>query len=99
LLGILEKRTAIMPEMVVQEWVESEAGWGTSFDGYSIHRDSADRDEYVKEYWESMPDEVPSVYSRPFGPPRIMHIWAEAADKVYATKNGWRTWDRTIVGE
>lgn len=88
-----------MPTMVVQEWVESEAGWGTSFDGYSIHETSEDRDEYIKEYWDSMPDEVPSVYSRPLGEPRLMHIWAEAAENVALTKNGYRTWDRNVIGE
>lgn len=89
-----------MPTMVVQEWVESEAGWGTSFDGYSIHETSEDRDEYIKEYWESMPDgPAPSIYSRPLGAPRLMHIWAEAADEVYKTRNGFRTWDRNVIGE
>lgn len=89
-----------MPVMVVQEWVESEAGWGTSFDGYSIHETSEDRDAYVKDYWDSMPDgSAPSVYSRPFGEPRLMHIWAEAAENVALTKNGYRTWDRNVIGE
>jgi len=88
-----------MPTMVVQEWVESEAGWGTSFDGYSIHETSEDRDAYIKEYWDSMPDAVPAIYSRPLGEPRLMHIWPEAADNVYESKNGYRTWDRTVIGE
>lgn len=88
-----------MPTMVVQEWVESEAGWGTRFDGYSIHETSEDRDAYIKEYWDSMPDAVPAIYSRPLGEPRLMHIWAEAADEVAKTKNGWRTYDRNVIGE
>ncbi len=79
----MDEGTEVMPIMVVQEW----------FDGYSIHASSADREEYVKEQHKISPD-----YD-PLGEPRLTHIWADLADRVYATKNGYRTQDRTVLGE
>lgn len=51
--------------VVVQRWEESERGWGVRPDGYSIHPDIAARNQYVKEYWATMPNEIPDEYSRP----------------------------------
>ena len=53
--------------VVVQKWEESERGWGTRPDGYTLHLSVTDRDSYVKEYWARMPDTVPAEYSRPAG--------------------------------
>ncbi len=55
--------------IVVQKWEESEAGWGTRPDGYSLHRTEEDRLAFVTAYWDSMPDRPPAEYSRPDGKP------------------------------
>ena len=51
-----------------ETWTESERGWGTRPDGCSLHIDKAERDRYVKEYWDKQPSgEPPDEYSRPDG--------------------------------
>lgn len=90
-----------MTTLVVQEWLESERGWGQSFDGYSVHASSADLEEFIKEYWASMPDgPAPDVYSRPTGSPIVFDFIFEEdlVNKVRESKNGFRTYDR-IFGE
>lgn len=90
-----------MTTIVIQDWLESERGWGTSWDGYSLHLTSADRDQFVKNYWDSMPDgPAPSVYSRPDGEPYLYDVEfdEELIQKIRETDNGLRTWER-VLGE
>lgn len=47
------------------DWVESERGWGTRPDGYSLHRTLSDAHKYIEKHWASLPDSAPDVYSRP----------------------------------
>ena len=60
--------------VVVQEWLESERGWGTRPDGYSLHLSEEDRKEYIAAYWEIMPDHAPNEYSRPTGDPFLRDV-------------------------
>jgi hypothetical protein len=50
-------------------WIESERGWGTRPDGYSLHVSEAEAKRYVDEYWDGMPDDPPDEYSRPDSEP------------------------------
>lgn len=77
-------------EVVLQRWEESERGWGTRPDGYSLHLTAADLKAFIKDYWDSMPDQVQDEYSRPDGLPRFVHIDAKTYRKIKATKNGYR---------
>jgi hypothetical protein len=61
-------------KVVVQKWEESEKGWGTRPDGFSLHLSLGGLRRYVKEYWEGMPDEAPDEYSRPCGTPYIAGV-------------------------
>lgn len=83
-----------MTTMVVQEWLESERGWGSSEDGYSVHKTSEDLRTYIAQYWDSMPDAVPSVYSRPTGTPGLVEVSQELVDKVEASEYGIRTYKK-----
>lgn len=76
--------------LVRQDWVESERGWGVRPDGYSLHLTSGDRDAFVKDYWDTMPNEAPDEYSRPDGEPRMVTAGSEIAEEVRASKNGVR---------
>lgn len=89
-----------MTMIVVQEWEESERGWGTSWDGYSLHLSTADREDFIREYWDSLPDAVPNVYSRPYGDPVLFDIEfdRELIQRIENTENGLRTWER-VLGE
>lgn len=68
-----------MPTVVVQKWEESERGWGTRPDGYSLHLNDADREAYIKAYWDHMPNTAPAEYSRPDATPYV----ADVEETVY----------------
>lgn len=72
----------------MSEWEESEYGWGTRPDGVSLHKDLESYKLFVKEYWDSMPKEVPNEYSRPCGSPLDVYVDCETFDKVMKSKNG-----------
>ena len=63
----------------VQKWEESEAGWGTRPDGYSLHKNREDiakflddiRQREEKLYGTGV---VPSEYSRPCGTPYLAEV-------------------------
>jgi len=74
--------------VVVQLWEESERGWGTRPDGYSLHLTEEARKSYIEDYWASMPDEVPDEYSRPCGSPYVASVNEKTFIKVKASKNG-----------
>lgn len=73
-----------MKEVIIQEWTESERGWGTRPDGCTIHKTISDRHEFVKKYWSKMPKEIPDEYSRPEGEPREVVI----SDELYKNFEG-----------
>lgn len=65
--------------VLCQKWEESERGWGTRPDGYSLHLSEADKNAFIKTYWDGMPDEAPDEYSRPDGTP----YWCAVNEEVY----------------
>jgi len=83
-----------MTTLVVQAWEESERGWGTEEDGWSVHATSDDRAKFIKAYWDSMPDAAPSVYSRPVGSAQLVEAPDELVDKVKASEYGIRTYKK-----
>jgi hypothetical protein len=73
-----------------QDWLESERGWGQRPDGYSLHLTRVDVRQFVNEYWDRMPDEVPDEYSRPRGEPFLVDVDDVTYLAVKASKNGTR---------
>lgn len=47
-------------------WEESERGYGTRPDGFSLHVSEDDGKEFVANFHKSLPMIVPHTYSRPF---------------------------------
>jgi hypothetical protein len=79
--------------VVVQKWEESEKGWGTRPDGYSLHLSEKDRADYVREYWaeqKAKSPQVPDDYSREDGTPYEAEVDKETFEEVKASKNGIR---------
>ncbi|MEY2665200.1 MAG: hypothetical protein RLZZ480_305 [Candidatus Parcubacteria bacterium] len=76
--------------IVRQDWLESERGWGIRPDGYSLHLTESNRQQFVREYWDRMPDEVPDEYSRPSGEPFLVDVDEATYLAVKASKNGTR---------
>ena len=63
----------------VQKWEESERGWGTRPDGYTIHQER----EHIASFLKEMRDReraknpsggVPDEYSRPAGKPYLAEV-------------------------
>ncbi len=75
------------------DWDESEAGWGIRPDGCSLHLNRGDSETFVKEYWATMPKEVPTEYSRPSGPAYVSGVSQAMYTKVKKSKNGVRLWN------
>lgn len=97
---LVKKTVEVMPEkkrakrtVVVQKWEESERGWGTRPDGYSIHPDEAARERFVKAYWDDMPDSAPDEYSRPCGTPYTAEV-----EGIEIEGDGKRFWDNSYPG-
>lgn len=99
---VAEERRCAMTDrnrtVIVQKWEESERGWGTRPDGYSLHLSEADRRAYIAEYWARMPDEPPDEYSRPDGTPYEATVDNVTFARLRASKNGIRSFDRTYAG-
>lgn len=74
--------------VICQRWEESERGWGTRPDGYSLHLTKGDHKEFCKEYWDKMPKYIPDEYSREDGQPYICEVSSEVFEKVKNSKNG-----------
>lgn len=68
------------------DWEESERGWGTRDDGYSLHATKNDAEKYVEDYWEGMPNCVPDEYSRP-GKPYLFEVDKKMHDEIQDKRN------------
>ena len=75
-------------EVVVQKWEESERGWITRPDGFSLHLTDEDREAFIHAYWARMPDEVPDEYSRPSGKPYKAEVGEEILKKIQESDHG-----------
>ncbi|MBI2047775.1 MAG: hypothetical protein HYT27_01415 [Parcubacteria group bacterium] len=83
---------------ICQKWEESERGWGTRPDGYSLHLTDEDREQYIKDYWKQMPNEVPDEYSRPDGTPYSCLINTKTYRQIKKSKNGIRLFSEDYPG-
>lgn len=89
--------------VLIQKWEESERGWGTRPDGYSIHQSEEDRQAYIREYMKGRdPDDVPDEYDRTDGAP----YWCEIDDDDKrieelreTSKHGIRIWNNDYPGD
>lgn len=76
--------------VVVQKWEESERGWGTRPDGWTMHLSEEDRAAFVKAYYAKYnpPGPAPDCYTRVDGDPYLMDVNEETYKKVEASENG-----------
>lgn len=72
-----------MKTVIIQNWEESERGWGVRPDGFTIHYDMLQRDAYVAWYNKTFNNEAsaPDEYTRVSGDP----IEIEVSDELYKT--------------
>ena len=77
-------------EVIVQKWEESERGWNTRPNGFSLHLTDSDREAYIQEYWDRMPDWSPEEYSRPNGTSYNAYVDIGTFRRIKESKNGIR---------
>lgn len=62
--------------IILQRWEESERGWGTRPDGYTLHLTNSDRDKFVEAFnkkHNNLP-EAPESYTRTTGGPQPVSV-------------------------
>lgn len=79
--------------VVLQEWLESEAGWGCRPDGYSVHLSVEDAKAFIEQYWAREKERnpsgtVPECYSRPCGEPFVKDVEQSVYKKLKKMKAG-----------
>lgn len=67
-----------------QDWQEYERGTYPKPDGFTLHLSTELRDKYIRNYWDSMPDEVQESYDAPHGKPYPF----EVNERVYRMLEG-----------
>ena len=79
----------------IQKWEESERGWGTRPDGYTVHSSRGDVDAFFQAMRASEAEKghgagnPPDEYSRPVGSPYEAKITDQAlVDKLEASEHG-----------
>lgn len=73
------KTAAPKVKVWVQQWEESERGWGSRPDGFTCHWTKEDVKRFIDAHWASLPDEAPDEYSRPCGEPFEYEVEAKLA--------------------
>lgn len=79
----------------IQIWEESERGWGTRPDGYSLHLTLFDASnfrmhflDHQKEWFESHGEMgVPDEYTRPYGEPYLVKVTEELYEQLVKDKD------------
>jgi hypothetical protein len=74
---------------VCQAWTESERGWGQRPDGYTVHRDFAERDRFIESYNARLPAEIPESYSFADGYPYLVDTGADLYAKLETSGTVW----------
>lgn len=81
-----------MEKVYLYAWTEYERGWGNRPDGASLHLTIEDGKKFVKDYWDSMPDEVQDEYSAPNQDIPIQVMVSEEVFKTITPNNRlWRS--------
>jgi len=95
----MTERIFNLHEVIYQEWLESERGWGIRPDGYSIHISIGDLVRFTQQYWDAMPYETPDEYSSPNGEPMIRYIPSSLYEQLLEAKAQGKFGLRFFQGE
>ena len=60
------------------KWTEYERGWGFRPDGETYYLSKELAEKAIKDYWDSMPNDVPDCYSKPSQPTLV-----EVSEELY----------------
>lgn len=86
-------------EVVVQNWEESERGWGSRPDGFTVHLTEEDHKAFLAKHYaderkRNPSGVVPDEYSRPDGEPKKVLAGAKTVEalKIDKKKKGFGIW-------
>lgn len=95
---IMSKDKILLHTVLCQKWEESECGWGTRPDGYSLHIDEASLRSYIASHWASLPAQVPDEYERPDGTPYWCEVDESTYQSVRESQSGARYYQKNYPG-
>lgn len=76
-------KTAPVRTVLAQDWEESERGWGTRPDGFTLHLTLDAHKAYVEAFWKrqraQLGEATPDEYTRTCGDPKLV----EVSEKIY----------------
>jgi hypothetical protein len=86
-------------KVFIQRWEESERGWGTRPDGYSVHFTDEDRitfcNNFMNEQETRLGDSTPDEYDRPErGSVGELYVTLEKMEELIKSTNGIRIYDK-----
>lgn len=85
-------RTVPVRTVLAQDWEESERGWGTRPDGFTLHLTSEAHQAYVKDYYLRNNNRAvtPDEYTRVCGDPKMVQVSEKIYKKLvkHKAKNG-----------
>lgn len=89
-LPIVDEPTAtpaVKYDVIVQEWEETERGWGIRPDGFTLHLTLEDHKEWCNAHVASLPtDHVPDEYTWVSGKPQKIAVDKETYDNLCVAK-------------
>lgn len=93
--------------VICQGWEETEAGWGTRPDGFSLHLTLEDCKTYAQGFWKHQKEhfdkqgvvDVPAEYDRQAGSPFKTIVNQQVYDKIAAGDHGIRCWACVVDGK
>jgi hypothetical protein len=76
-------RTPPVRTVLAQDWEESERGWGTRPDGFTLHLTLEALKMFVEAFWKrqrtALGESTPDEYTRTCGEPKLV----EVSEKIY----------------
>lgn len=89
--------------VIGQNWEESERGWGTRPDGFTLHLTKEDREAFINGYLDRQkkyneehlgPGITPDEYTRVAGEPRLISVSDEIYQSLMASKDDHGMWGK-----
>lgn len=70
--------------VIIQNWEESERGWGTRPDGFTVHLDKEQHKKYVQWFYQkhNNADAAPDSYTRVYGDPIEVEVDGVLYDRI-----------------
>ena len=82
-----------MPQALCQQWEESERGWGTRPDGFTLHLDTATHTRFVKAFLDRqrnlLGEKTPDEYTRQMGSPYSVEVDEDVYQKLLTVDGVW----------